>query len=114
MSEGSQADAAGETLDSWKAIAAYLHRDVRTVLRWERDRGLPVHRIPGGGRAGVFAIVHEMEAWKKTCNQPPAPRHASPSIAVLPFANLCSDKENEYFGDGLADEIITLLTRIPG
>jgi TolB-like protein len=33
---------------------------------------------------------------------------------VLPFANLCSDKENEYFGDGLADEIITLLTRIAG
>jgi hypothetical protein len=61
MNEGHQAGAAAETLDSWKEIAAYLHRDVRTVLRWERDRGLPVHRIPGGGKAGVFAIVTELE-----------------------------------------------------
>jgi TolB-like protein len=32
---------------------------------------------------------------------------------VLPFANLSGDRDNEYFSDGLADEIITLLTRIP-
>jgi TolB-like protein len=39
-------------------------------------------------------------------------RVASPSIAVLPFANLSSDKENEYFSDGLANEIITALMRV--
>jgi serine/threonine-protein kinase len=37
-----------------------------------------------------------------------------PSIAVLPFENLTADKENEYFSDGLAEEIINALTRIPG
>src|SRR5438270_9586342 len=37
-----------------------------------------------------------------------------PSIAVLPFANLSTEKENEYFSDGLAEEILNLLTRIPG
>jgi eukaryotic-like serine/threonine-protein kinase len=37
-----------------------------------------------------------------------------PSIAVLPFANLSADKENEYFSDGLAEEILNLLTKIPG
>jgi serine/threonine-protein kinase len=37
-----------------------------------------------------------------------------PSIAVLPFANLSADKENEYFSDGLAEEILNLLARIPG
>jgi eukaryotic-like serine/threonine-protein kinase len=36
-----------------------------------------------------------------------------PSIAVLPFANLSSDKEQEYFSDGLAEEILNLLAKIP-
>jgi TolB-like protein/Tfp pilus assembly protein PilF len=44
----------------------------------------------------------------------PQAADAPPSIAVLPFANLSSDRENAYFGDGLADEVITALTRIPG
>jgi serine/threonine-protein kinase len=37
-----------------------------------------------------------------------------PSLAVLPFANLSADKENEYFSDGLAEEIINALSRLPG
>ena len=37
-----------------------------------------------------------------------------PSIAVLPFANMSGDKENEYFSDGLAEEIINALTHVPG
>jgi serine/threonine-protein kinase len=39
---------------------------------------------------------------------------AQPSIAVLPFENMSGDKENEYFSDGLAEEIINALTRVPG
>ena len=38
----------------------------------------------------------------------------TPSIAVMPFANLSPDKENEYFSDGLAEEILNLLAKIPG
>ncbi|MCC7168779.1 MAG: hypothetical protein IT565_14535, partial [Rhodospirillales bacterium] len=41
------------------------------------------------------------------------PRQA-PSIAVLPFLNLSGDKEDEYFSDGLAEEIINALARLPG
>jgi Tfp pilus assembly protein PilF len=50
-------------LQGWKDIAAYLARDERTVKRWEKQRGLPVRRIPGGGRANVYILVPEIDAW---------------------------------------------------
>lgn len=50
-------------LDSWKEIAAYFGRDERTVKRWEHRRGLPVRRIPGGGRSPVYAYRHDLESW---------------------------------------------------
>jgi serine/threonine-protein kinase len=43
-----------------------------------------------------------------------APRAHRQSIAVLPFANMSADKENEYFGDGLAEEVINALAQVPG
>jgi TolB-like protein len=52
-----------DRLDSWKEIASYLGRDVRTVIRWEKDRALPVHRMPGGKRQAVYAYPGEIEAW---------------------------------------------------
>ena len=42
------------------------------------------------------------------------PAERKPSIAVLPFANMSADKENEYFGDGLAEEVINALAQMPG
>jgi dipeptidyl aminopeptidase/acylaminoacyl peptidase len=53
----------GERIDSWKEISAYLGRDVSTVIRWEKEKELPVHRIPGGQRQGVFAYRHELDEW---------------------------------------------------
>jgi len=52
-------------LDSWKEIAAFFGRDERTVRRWETERGLPVHRVPGGGRSSVFAYSDELADWLK-------------------------------------------------
>lgn len=54
-----------KTLVSWKEIAVFLDRSESTVKRWERDRGLPVHRIPGGERGGVFAYAEELLDWLK-------------------------------------------------
>jgi len=42
------------------------------------------------------------------------PAEQQPSIAVLPFANMSAEKENEYFGDGLAEEIINVLANVSG
>ncbi len=49
-----------------------------------------------------------------TAKHPAGTPQPQPSIAVLPFANLSSDKENEYFSDGLAEEILNALTTVPG
>jgi len=61
----------GDRLDSWKAIAAYLNRDERTVRRWEKALGLPVRRVAGGKGTSVFAYVTELDAWL-AANQPAA------------------------------------------
>jgi tetratricopeptide (TPR) repeat protein len=55
----------GKRLDSWKEIATFLGRAERTVKRWETERRLPVHRIPGGGRSAVFAYSDELTEWLK-------------------------------------------------
>jgi Tol biopolymer transport system component len=53
-----------QPLESWKEIAAYLKRDIRTVIRWEKSEGLPVHRQMHQARGAVFAYPNELEAWK--------------------------------------------------
>ncbi|MBN2265604.1 MAG: hypothetical protein JW775_07310, partial [Candidatus Aminicenantes bacterium] len=52
-------------LDSWKEIAEYLKRDVRTCQRYERELGLPVHRIDRSARARVYAYADEIDAWRE-------------------------------------------------
>src|SRR5271168_2594068 len=54
---------AKQRLDSWKEIAAFFDRDERTVKRWEKERGLPVYRVPGSARGGVFAYAGELAEW---------------------------------------------------
>jgi hypothetical protein len=50
-------------LTSWKEIAAYLDRDVRTCVRWEQRYGLPVHRLERDSKAKVFAYKDQIDAW---------------------------------------------------
>jgi hypothetical protein len=68
-------------LNSWKEIADYLQRDVRTVTRWEREKGLPVHRNPGIGRQSVFAFADEIDAWLKE-PAPMAAYAATPNVGA--------------------------------
>lgn len=50
-------------LVGWKEIAAYFDKAERTVKRWERDRNLPVYRVPGGSSASVYAYPSELKKW---------------------------------------------------
>ena len=154
---------APERLDSWKEIAAYLNRDVRTVQRWERREGMPVHRHQHYKRGSVYALTSEVDAWRKSrrlelledAQQSPAEsdrptaaptmrrwlvlssgvavlallaiayfmtRHRaeathSPkieSLAVLPFQNLSGDPSQDYFADGMTEELIGRLSSVRG
>ena len=62
MSGEQRAEFKAVRVESWKGIASFFQRDERTVKRWERERGLPVHRMPGE-RGGVFAYTDQLEIW---------------------------------------------------
>jgi TolB-like protein len=106
-------------LESWKEIAGYLRRGVRTVRRWEREEGLPVRRQMHKRLGTVYAYGQELDAWRdgRSATRSPVPRADSeaPSrvmLAVLPFQNLSGDPAQEYVADGLTEELIGQVGRI--
>jgi hypothetical protein len=56
-------------LDSWKEIAIYLRREIRTVQRWEQAEGLPVKRIFHRKGSSVYAFTSELDLWL-ACRSP--------------------------------------------
>jgi TolB-like protein len=142
-----------DRLESWKKIAAYLKRDVRTVQRWEQTNGMPVHRHQRPNRPLPYAYKTELDAWWARSQTDPAltevtqagttPRRrrmfiaslgvvfalivglgayrlmkgveVSPkSVGVLAFIDLSENMANEEFADGISEELIDRLSRIPG
>lgn len=53
-------------LTSWKEIAQYLGKGVRTVQRWEAAYGLPVRRATGNNQHAILAIPEELDAWLRS------------------------------------------------
>src|SRR5579872_5313018 len=153
---------ATDRLESWKEIAVYLGREVRTVQGWEKTEGLPIHRHQHSWVGTIFAFKSELDAWRearKTSPEPPQPpepipveappaqpaaagnkwmwfaaaagvviavalivwfvrRDSTPSetissVVVLPFIDMSPQKDQEYFSDGLTEEIIDALSRVP-
>ena len=89
-------------------------------LRKERRRGI-LWSI--GGVAFVIAVIVLVEqlslrgptttASISTTQSPALPLPDKPSIAVLPFTNMSGDRDQEYFSDGITDDLITALSRLP-
>lgn len=79
------------------------------------DPELVENMIDGLRKAGLeIAEVGKPAAAKPSAQSGANPAAAAASIAVLPFANLSAEKDQEYFSDGLAEEIINLLTHVSG
>jgi len=147
-----------DRLDSWKEIAAYLGREVRTVQGWEKNEALPIHRHQHARLGSVYAFKPELDAWRESrkgvVESPtpivePIPKTANhrlvrtlvvvalliplailgfvfskfhnggsatpglSSVVVLPFLDLSPQKDQDYFSDGLTEEIIDALSRVP-
>jgi TolB-like protein len=96
---------------------------LRHILDVDREQGSCIQTIPGRGYCFVAPVrqpgVEAQSALPLAALAALPGSHASlplpdqPSIAVLPFANLSSDHEQEYFSDGIVEDIITALSRYP-
>jgi TolB-like protein len=83
---------------------------LRRVLDEARTEGSCIQTVPGRGYR-FTAPVTRVEARTDAGARPPA-LPEKPSLAVLPFQNISGDAEQEYFADGMVEEIITALSRI--
>jgi TolB-like protein len=106
-------------LDSWKEIATFFARTVRTVQRWERAEDLPVYHHIHVKRSSVYALESELLAWRDARSRQQDEGHFVKKfssrrlrLAVLPFANLSADPQLRHFEDGLTHEIIAQLARL--
>jgi len=94
-------------------LSSRVHEDAQGSLLW---LGIAFEDI---GRHQLKNVVRAVHVYRVLLEQIPSFAGASlaipdrPSIAVLPFQNMSDDPEQEYFADGMVDEITTALSRFP-
>ncbi len=71
-----------DVLNSWKEVATYIGRGVRTVQRWEQELGLPVRRPRGKSRSAVIALKNELDRWLKETPQEQKLEPAADKIVI--------------------------------
>jgi len=118
-----------DRLDSWKEIANYLRREVRTVQLWEKREGLPIHRHFHKSLGSVFALRSEIDRWKREASRESSkPETESAalsksskgtgnriSIYVLPLKNVTVSSERRSLCDAIVTRTIAALEQVnPG
>ena len=99
-------------------MEAVLHKEARPLREIAPHVSVEldaiVTRCMAKDPSARFASMSPLKQALKELTQPAARPPETPSIAVLPFANLSADKENEYFSDGLAEEMLIALSQVEG
>ncbi len=111
MISGSRAFGGTSALQMMNAVVRDEPPPLQTSPALERIVRRCLQKVP----AQRFQTMGEIRAaLEQPATEPSKPIARVPSIAVLPFANMSADKENEYFSDGLVEEIINVLANLPG
>lgn len=85
-----------DRLESWKEIAKYLGREVRTVQLWEKLEGLPVHRHFHRRQSSVFAFCAELDRWRERASR--ARPQGTPNLtSPRPARSGCSGSAKEAY-----------------
>ena len=108
-----------EPLRKYLAILFIAGFPVAMYLAWTRDLGLRARRVVAAG--AMAAVLVALLIWLVP-EPTPAPGAAETpfvdinpkSIAVLPFVNMSGDGDNTYFSQGISEELLNVLARIPG
>ena len=119
---------ANDRLDSWKEIAAYLRKEVRTVQRWEKSSDLPVRRLAHAKTGTVFAYKSDLDAWwhdsqtkleTEENKTDTGPESSGSSVAVLappaersisnPAVRRAGDPSNDRFRRNLLRTLVIIL-----
>jgi eukaryotic-like serine/threonine-protein kinase len=112
-----------EMLAGKRAFAGNTAAQALSSIVRDEPPPLPAPVPPALGRVVTRCLAKSPSDRFQTCEElkaalqhvlAPTAGEARPSIAVLPFANMSAEKENEYFSDGLAEEIINALAHMPG
>jgi len=115
-----------DRLDSWKEVACYLRREVRTVQHWEKNEGLPIRRHFHNRISTVYAFREEIDNWwASRCSRLHCADHTEPpwktkgssldtlrkvKLGIVGFVNAGSDAKSAMFTEALSDELVMALS----
>jgi hypothetical protein len=85
----------GRIFSSWKEIAAFLGRGVRTVQRWETTLGLPIRRPNGYGSNVIVASESELREWLRQTGERPTHRSGTEVAMIQKIAERLDSLEQE-------------------
>jgi TolB-like protein/Tfp pilus assembly protein PilF len=105
-------EAAKKAVDDLLRLKPDFGSSARNELRKWLDHELVEHAVKGLRKAGLEIADEQGLSTSSSACESAAIAESSPSIAVLPFVNLSSDADNDYFCDGLAEELLNALSKI--